>query len=130
MSAGARWTLPIVPLNAPAPIKVRATVRRPAAPKVEAPAARPAIEDGSTTGGRAASWDVNEAVRLLADGRTNKDVADAVGTNEKAIQRTKRAIVLITGDASLTDADVSDLMKNSVSPAHVGRVRAAMKVNA
>lgn len=125
VAAGARWTLPIVPLTAPAPIKAKATVAR--KPRtVAAPAARPAIEDGSTTAGRAAAWDVEKAVRLIADGRTNEDVAETVGTNGKAIQRTKRAFNLLNGDASLTDENVSEMMNRSVSAAHVGRVRAAM----
>ncbi len=125
VAAGARWTLPIIPLSAPAPIRAKASVAR--KPRtVAAPAARPAIEDGSTKAGRAAAWDVEKAVRLLADGRTNEDVAEAVGTNAKAIQRTKRATVLITGDASLTDEQVSEMMNRDVSAAHVARVRAAM----
>lgn len=128
VAAGARWTLPIVPLAAPAPIKVRATVNR--VRPVSAPPARPAIEDGSTTGGRAAKWDVETAVRLLGTDASNASIASEVGTNEKAIQRTRRAFVLIAGDASLTDADVADMMNKAVSPAHVGRVRAAMKVEA
>lgn len=125
VGAGARWTLPIVPAAAPAPIKAKASVTR--KPRtVAAPAAAAAITDGSTTAGRAAAWDVEKAVRLLADGRTNEDVAEAVGTNAKAIQRTKRAANLINGDASLTDENVSDMMNRSVSASHVGRVRAAM----
>lgn len=128
VGAGARWTLPIVPLRAPAPIKVRATVSRPAARKVEAPAARPAIEDGRTGGRtvRPAAWDVEKAVRLVADGRTNEDIAEAVGTNAKAIQRTKRAIKIMTGDASLADEIVSEMMNRDVSADHVARIRAAL----
>lgn len=122
IGAGARYTLPIVPLSAPAPIKVRATVSRPAAKAVAGRTDVPAIE----AAGRIAAWDVEKAVRLIADGRTNEEIASTVGTNAKAVQRTKRAIKIMQADASLADADVSEMMNRDVAPAHVGRIRAAL----
>jgi hypothetical protein len=130
VAAGARWTLPIVPLSAPAPapIKVRASVRRPAAKPIEGRTDAPALTDGRTDGRtvRPAAWDVEKAVRLIADGRTNEDVAAAAGTNTKAIQRTKRAIKIMDADATLTDEQVSEMVNRDVSAAHVGRIRAAL----
>jgi hypothetical protein len=72
--------------------------------------------------GRIAAWDVEKAVRLIADGRTNEDVAEAVGTNAKAIQRTRRALTLMD---EMTDEEIVTTMKNSISAAHVARVRAS-----
>lgn len=127
VSAGARWTLPIVPMSAPEPIKVESTVRR---RKVEGRTNAPALTDGRTV--RPAAWDVEKAVRLIQDGRTNAEVAPEAGTNDKAIQRTRRAVKLITSDASLTDENVADMMNRDVSPAHVARIRVAMneRINA
>jgi len=118
--AGIRHTLPIVPLAAPA-----------AAPKPK-PAPRPETKtdapktEAKPSAGRVASWDVEKAVRLHADGRTDEDVLLLVdGLTAKPWQRTKRAIKIMTQDASTTDESVSEIVGQSA--AHVARVRAAMK---
>ncbi len=113
--------LPIVPF-APKPIAPKPTVKAIASPagrtvfvKDETPKT-----DGRKTGGRTAGWDVEKAVALIEDGRTNAEVASTVGTNEKAIQRTRRAM-----KTEGTDAEVATI--TGLSAAHVARVRAAMK---
>lgn len=122
-----------VPAPAPAaPVKVPATVQAPApvAPKPVAPKpVAKAIEAPKASAGRVASWDVEKAVRLLVDGRTDADVLGTVdGLTAKPLQRTKRAVRLITSDSSTTDEDIATTVGQSV--AHIARVRAAMKENA
>jgi hypothetical protein len=119
VGAGARYTLPIVSAKAPAPVRVKATV--PAAPA--APRAK-AITATASTRGRVATWDVEKAVRLITDGRTNAEVAETVGTNEKAVQRTRRSVRMVQQDASTPDELIAETVGLSV--AHVARVRAAM----
>ena len=115
--------LPIVPF-ASRPVHVASTIRTtPKAPRIDRTDARPAIE-GRTT--RVASWDVEKAVRLLADGRTDEDVLAAVdGLGAKPWQRTKRAVRLLAEIPFPTDEEVSG--KVGQSAAHVARVRAAME---
>lgn len=133
VAAGARWTLPIIPLQAPAPIKVKSSVVRPAiAKRTDTPAIEGRTDgqmDGRTDGRtqRRVAWDVEKAVGLLMDGRTSTDVATVVGTNRKAIERTRRAMVLIQGDASLSALQVSEMMDKAVSALHVLRVMSAME---
>lgn len=107
------------PAPAPAPVHVPATV--PAPVKIAAKPTRPAITDGRKGSGRTAAWDVEKAVRLLADGRTNEEIASTVGTNTKAIQRTKRAGRMI--EDGMADAEIATTV--GVSVAHVARIRAA-----
>jgi len=100
--------LPIVPL-APKP-KPRTV-----------PAPKPRTNAG--TRGRAAAWDVEKAVRLLMDGRTDSDVLEMVdGLTAKPWQRTKRAVRLIQDGR--TDAEVAST--SGVSVLHAGRVRDAI----
>lgn len=113
--------LPIAPF-VPKPVRVQATVTK-TAKAVETKPETKALTDGRKTGGRVASWDVEKAVALLMDGRTNDEVASMVGTNAKAVQRTRR-VLKTTG----TDAEVGTI--TGLSAAHVARVRAAMKENA
>ena len=106
------------PKPAPEPVKVPSTTDAPKPVRPE----RPAIE-GRTT--RQAAWDVEKAVRLLMDGRTDSDVLLLVdGLTAKPLQRTKRAVRLLTEDASRTDEWVAE--KAGQSATHIGRVRAAM----
>jgi hypothetical protein len=118
--------LPIAPF-APKPV---------AAPKVIAvasPAGRTvfvkadvAKTDAPKTSGRKATWDVEKTVGLIEDGRTDADVLGTVdGLTAKPLQRTKRAVRLLTEDASQTDAEIASTVGQSA--AHIARVRAAMK---
>jgi hypothetical protein len=99
----------------PEPVKVRAEVTKPEPVK--------AITS-KAAGTRAASWDVEKAIVLLADGRTNEEIAETVGTNAKAVQRTRRAVRLLTEDASRTDAEIGTIA--ALSAAHIERVRKAL----
>lgn len=111
--------LPIAPL-APKAAPKAPTYRRPVSAAPVSPAA------GRTGAGRIATWDVEKAVEIIKDedGRTNEEIAAVVGTNAKAVQRTRRAYVLIT-TTDKTDEEINVEMKNSVSVAHIARVRAA-----
>ncbi len=98
----------------------------PVSAAVVAPASRPAITDGRKAGGRVETRDVEQAVEIMRDedGRTNEEIASIVGTNAKAVQRPRRAYVLIT-TTDKTDEEINEDMKNSISVAHIARVRAA-----
>lgn len=109
--------LPIVPLAPKSKPEPKKTETKKDAPRTQAGA------------GRVAAWDVEKAVRLHADGRTDEDVLLLVdGLTAKPWQRTKRAIKIITQDASATDESVAGIVGQSA--AHVARIRAAMKGNA
>lgn len=106
--------------------KFAAIEQAPAAAPVAAPVKVKAITDGRTSAGRAASWDVEKAVALIEDGRTDADVMDVVdGLTPKPLQRTKRAVRLLIEDASRSDEEVGKTVGQSA--AHIARVRAAMK---
>jgi hypothetical protein len=69
---------------------------------------------------------VEKAVALIEDGRTDADVLATVeDAKPKPLQRTRRAVRLLTEDASRTDVEVGTIC--GVSAAHIARVRAAMK---
>jgi hypothetical protein len=112
--------LPIVPFT-PKPVAA------PKAPRIERPvSAAPVSPAGRTSGGRVASWDVEKAVALIEDGRTDVDVLATVdGLTAKPLQRTKRAVRLLAEDASRSDVEVATVVGQSA--AHIARVRAAMK---
>lgn len=100
----------------------------PAAPKVitkaDAPKAKAPAAGRTSTGGRVATWDVEEAVRLHKDGRTDEDVLSAVdGLTAKPWQRTKRAVRLLA-DTPMTAEEIADVC--GVSAGHVLRIRAAI----
>lgn len=103
--------LPIVPA-------ARQTVKTPSRTRTVTPAPRTNV-----SGGRTAAWDVEKAVRLLADGRTDADILAAVdGLGSKPLQRTKRAMRMISEGA--TASLVADTC--GVSMTHVQRIKEAM----
>lgn len=115
--------LPIVP-PAQKPIRVHAETPKPK--PVAKPIERPAITSG--TPGRKTGWDVEKAVALIADGRTDGDVIATVdGLGAKPLQRTRRVVRLLAEDASRTDETIREIMKAQISIDHIARVRAAMK---
>lgn len=92
------------------------------APKVETKKDEKRTDAPKATGGRVASWDVEKAVRLLADGRTDVEILSLVdGLTAKPWQRTKRAAKLIASGG--TDAEIATTC--GVSVAHVARIRKA-----
>lgn len=113
--------LPIVPA-APKPTVVPTMNRRGGTTFVKADAPEPAPVRTSTAG-RKAKWDVEEAVRLLTDGRTDAEVMDASGVTDKPLQRTKRVIRLLS---DTTDSAEMIAKTCQVSVSHVLRVRAAL----
>ena len=121
--AAGRTSLPIIPVRpsiTPAPVRpsVRATVVRPSSELVTV--------DASTTTPRArlAAWDVEKAVALYRDGRTDSEVQSIVPVGAKPWQRTKRVIKLIEA-GSYSVAEVAALAK--VSELHVARVGKALE---
>lgn len=109
--------LPIVPL-APKPVAKPKPVRAIETKKDETRTDAPK----PVGAGRVAAWDVEKAVRLLADGRTDVEILSLVdGLTAKPWQRTKRAAKLIASDQ--TDAQIATTC--GVSVAHVARIRKA-----
>lgn len=105
---------------APEPVRVQASVGPRSRP---VPQQRTEIESKPT--GRIASWDVEKAVRMILDGRTDEDVLATVdGLGPKPLQRTKRAVRLIQGSSEVTDASVASTVGQAET--HIARVRAAM----
>jgi hypothetical protein len=105
--------LPIVP-----------PAKRPvAAARTPRPKTVTAKADAPKTSGRVAAWDVEKAVRLLADGRTDADILAAVdGLTVKPWQRTKRAVRMINEGSPI--AMIAE--KAGVSVTHVQRIKEAM----
>lgn len=94
-------------------------------PAVAARKPRPAAVTArtETKGGRVAAWDVEKAVRLLADGRTDADILAAVdGLTAKPWQRTKRAARMIGEGKGV--AEIASAC--GVSATHVQRIKEAM----
>jgi hypothetical protein len=80
--------------------------------------------DGTDGRGRVAKWDVEKAIRLMDEGRTNAEIASTLGdVGEKPVQRTRRALGLVRS-SDATDAEIADTC--GLSAVHVARVRAAV----
>ena len=100
----------------------RIVVREIEAPK--RPPVRVHRDEPSTSTGRVAGWDVEKAVRLMDEGRTNEEIASTLGNvGPKPIQRTRRAVTMIKGG---TQDDVLIGKECGLSAAHVARVRKAV----
>lgn len=99
-------------LPTPAPVRIPSIpVQRAALP---APVA--------TTSGRVATWDVEKAVAMVLDGKTNNEIAEVLGVNYKSIQKTARCVQMLKADVDVDE--VSRVIP--LSRAHVLRVQAAM----
>jgi hypothetical protein len=72
---------------------------------------------------RVARWDVEKAVAMILDGRTDAEIMDVVAVTEKPLQRTKRCVRMLQSgmDASTVATTIP------LSLAHVQRVQAAMQ---
>lgn len=105
--------LPIVPLQREvSPVRIPSIpTQRPALP---APVA--------TTSGRVATWDVEKAVAMVLDGKSNNEIAEVLGVNYKSIQKTSRCVQMLKADVDVDE--VSRVIP--LSRAHVLRVQAAM----
>jgi hypothetical protein len=100
----------------------RIVVREIEAPK--RPPVRVHRDEPSTSTGRVAGWDVEKAVRLMDEGRTNEEIASTLGNvGPKPIQRTRRAVTMIKGG---TQDDALIGKECGLSAAHVARVRKAV----
>lgn len=108
--------VPAVPFVSPVP----AEDPDPTLAPVPAPARTPAPRAPRASSG---SWDQEKAVRLVLDGvQGNEDIASAVGTSPKTIQRVRRAALLLLGDhaavvpsAWKVHPDVVDLLRTEVT---------------
>lgn len=111
--------LPIVPL---AP---RLSTLEENAAKYAAGAPLPVAVAKSTT--RTARWDVEKAVAMMVDGKTDEEimeVVEGIGTT-KTLQRTRRVVRLIT--AGMAPEDIVVEVKPPMSLAAVKRIQAAMQ---
>lgn len=93
----------------------------PLAPKViaAAPAKPKAVAQASN---RVASWDVEKAVALALDGKTNHEIAETLQVGYKSIQKTTRCVEMLRAGV-----DVDEVARViPLSRAHVLRVQAAM----
>jgi hypothetical protein len=90
----------------------------PLAPK-PAPLPRPV----ATTSGRVARWDVEKAVAMILDGKTDVDIMAVVDVTAKPLQRTKRCVQMLKSGVDASEA-ASTI---PLSLAHVLRVQAAMQ---
>lgn len=106
-----RELLPIVPLvREVSPVRITSSPRLP--------------QEVAVTSGRVAKWDVEKAVQMILDGRTDADIMDVVDVTAKPLQRTKRCVRLLQSGMSPQDAS----REIPLSLAHVLRVQAAMNV--
>lgn len=103
---------PVTPAEAPGLMEYVTPVRIPSVPRPVA-----------STSGRVARWDVEKAVALILDGKSNADIMDAIqGLTPKPLQRTRRCAVML--QSGMDESEVAKAV--SLSPAHVQRIRAAM----
>lgn len=72
--------------------------------------------------GRKVTWDVEKAISLMDEGRTNDEIASVLGVGVKSLQRTRRVLTMVR---DTTDADDLIAIRGQVSTGHVARVRAA-----
>jgi uncharacterized protein YerC len=95
----------------------------PLAPKVQAPALPVAVAKSRT---RAAGWDVEKAVAMILDGKTDAEIMEVVAGigNVKTLQRNRRVVKLIS--SGMTPEDIKAEVTPPMSLAHITRVHAAM----
>lgn len=109
-----------------APVVVEKIIKKdvPPTPKVDVlPTPKKDASIRPSTTGRTATWDVEKAVRLFKDGRTDVEIQEAIPVGAKPWQRTKRAIRLLS---DTTDSAEQIAATAGVSITHVLRIRAAL----
>jgi uncharacterized protein YerC len=95
----------------------------PLAPKAQAPALPVAVAKSRT---RAAGWDVEKAVAMIVDGKSDQEIMEVVEGigNVKTLQRNRRVVKLL--QAGMTPEDIKAEVTPPMSLAHITRVQAAM----
>lgn len=75
---------------------------------------------------RAAGWDVEKAVAMILDGKSDQEIMDVVEGigNVKTLQRNRRTVKLLS--SGVTPEDIKADTKPPMSLAHINRVAAAM----
>ena len=95
----------------------------PLAPALQAKPVAPLPKPVAVTSSRVARWDVEKAVAMIVDGRTDAEILDVVDAlTAKPLQRTRRCVRMLQ-----SGVDASECASTiPLSLAHVLRVQAAM----